>query len=50
VDQEVATRPFSGALGFSFHIFLGACWGIASETAVVVTLLVEHRVISVKWG
>jgi len=50
VVQEVATRPFSGALGFSFHLFLGACWGIASETAAVfsaVTLLAERWGISV---
>jgi hypothetical protein len=54
VVREVAPRPFSGALGFSFCTFLWACWGIASETAAVfpvVTLLVECRGgISVKWG
>ncbi len=50
VVREVATCPFSGALGFSFCLFLGACQGIASETAAVfsaVTLLAEHRGISV---
>jgi hypothetical protein len=49
VVREVATRPFSGALGFSFRIFLGACWGIASETAAVFPMvtLTERRGISV---
>lgn len=50
VVREVATRPFSGAMGFSFCTFLRACWGIASETAAVfsvVTFLVERRGISV---
>jgi len=53
VVQEVATHPFSGALGFSFCQFLGACWGIASKIAavfLVVTLLAEHWGILVKWG
>jgi hypothetical protein len=47
VIREVAPHPFSGALRFSFCTFLRACWGIASETAAVfsvVTLLVE------RWG
>jgi hypothetical protein len=51
VVREVATRPFSGALGLPFRL-LGACWGIASETAAVLvgTLLAERRGISVNEG
>jgi len=41
--------PLLRSMRFSFHIFLGACWGIASETAAIVTLLAERQVISVKW-
>jgi hypothetical protein len=53
VVREVTARPFSGAFGFSFCVFLGACWGVAFETAVlslVALSAAERRGISVKWG
>jgi hypothetical protein len=50
VALTVATCPLSGTLGLSFRIFLGARWGIASETAAAFSLLAERRGgISVIW-
>jgi hypothetical protein len=46
----VATCPLSGTLGLSFRIFLGARWGITSETAAAFSLLAERQGgISVIW-
>ncbi len=50
VVQEVATRLFSGTLGFSVWIFLGAFWGIASETAAVFSMVTLCWGILVEWG
>lgn len=35
VVREVATRPVSEGLRFSFCMFLGPCWRFACETVAV---------------